>query len=1013
MDWEETASMNTPEILTKYLYNFIEGLRLAGYNIGTAQFIAAQDIILALVAQGELPQKLSRLRTLLSGVLCHSPKEQEEFGRHFDNWMSQIELLVIPEVKKTPEMEAASSTLSETKMIYKTQALAETKTTRIVRKIKEPIITLWQWILSRVASILRAILQGLLKLWESQTQRFLVRKVTLTRPRIEYLFVKGLEEEIFQSVNLTSIAKHLRTDTPISKKQLDIEQTVEKTTQAAGLFTPVIDSIKTIPHYLVLIDKVSYKDHQTHLVDVLINQLIAKGVLITRYYFHIEPRACYPEQEPLIPLSIDELGVLYPKHRLMIFSDGSGLIDASTNQVVHWISQFSVWLQRTLFTLETPWGYREHLLENVGFIIMQANEVGLAAFAEQISTNTWYSYPNTSKSVSAAFPVSLIKMPEKWLYDHAPDAAVFTELLIQLWDFLGKNGYYWLSACAVYPELHWQLTLYLGYQLTSEDGNKLFSKVCLAKLVRLPWFRYGYMPDWLRERLVNDLSLSQEREIRTALHNLLLTALDKPSQGFFPLEIAKPTRATLAVSAQQLLQHLKLSKHDAKDNYVLRDYVFPTFMASSLAVKIPKMLRSLLVEPQSIETLRATKATTEIAPLEKSSNISLEKSSNNGISQQHLREEITRLKQRYELLTQKIGDLKQQKQLETRIGKILYLRNLIDETTAEHEQVKKGMSQLETLLIEELNKPILKKVPVSYRLPKKVKRFLGLLPYLVNREAQKQKLYRAIHHIIYDVGKRRILLCLIHGDIDEYGDFIESMCAYFLPKYLPNYFENTVETKLPLRDFHTVDELHQEMLACLKQMLSLFPDQPPKKDAIAKRLAREQRPIVVSTRLFTRNLENWQDDKKTVIDGFIEFWADWPEIPDKHSLFVVFLSINYKGGKNNVLSFSPKNWRRRKRLKAFNLRLKQLEALSNNNFPTTTESFENAHVVVLPQLKSVDKKSVYEWIKKYREQIEEYYHHDIYTLENKIDALYKNKYAIPMEELARELQKLLDNPNDY
>jgi hypothetical protein len=689
--------------LTTELYNFIEGLRLAGYNIGTAQYIAAQDIILALVAQGELPPKLIRLKTLLSVVLCHSPKEQEDFERHFDNWMNQIEVSLIPEAKETPEMEA-TSTISETKMRSKTQAIAETKTTHTTKFVlrKKQIITLWQWILTRVASILRAILQGTLKLWKSQTQRFLVRKVTLTRPPIEYLFVKGIEEKLFKSVNLIGIAKHLCTYTPIPKKQLDIEQTVEKTIQAAGLFTPVIDSIKTIPQYLVLIDKVSYMDHQTHLVNVLINQLIAKGVLITRYYFHIEPRACYPEQEPLIPLSLEELGILYPKHRLMIFSEGSGLIDTSTNQVVHWITQFSVWLQRVLFTLETPeqWGYREQLLEKVGFIIMPASEVGLAMFAEQINTNAWYSHPKTSESVSAKFPFHLSEMPERWLIDHAPDSKVFTELLIQLWDFLGKNGHYWFNACAVYPELHWQLTLYLGYQLTSEDGSKLFNKVCLAKLVRLPWFRYGYMPDWLRERLVNDLSFSQEREIRTALHNLLLTTLDKPSRGFFHLEIAKPTVATLSVSAQQLLRRLKLSKPDAKDNYVLRDYVFPTFMASSLTVKIPKMLRNLLVEPQSIDTLRATKATTEITPLEKSSN--------NGFSKEHLQKEIIRLKQRYDLLTQKIGELKQQTKLETRIGKILYLQNLIDETTAEHEQVKKGISQLETLTNGQLDEQRIK-----------------------------------------------------------------------------------------------------------------------------------------------------------------------------------------------------------------------------------------------------------------------------------------------------------------
>jgi uncharacterized protein with von Willebrand factor type A (vWA) domain len=77
--------MNLTDILTKKLVNFIEDLRVADYNIGATQHIAAQDLILALAARGQLPPKLGRLRTLLAPILCHSPKEQAEFKKHFDN----------------------------------------------------------------------------------------------------------------------------------------------------------------------------------------------------------------------------------------------------------------------------------------------------------------------------------------------------------------------------------------------------------------------------------------------------------------------------------------------------------------------------------------------------------------------------------------------------------------------------------------------------------------------------------------------------------------------------------------------------------------------------------------------------------------------------------------------------------------------------------------------------------------------------------------------------------------
>ncbi len=71
--------MNTATILTEKLHTFINELRLAHFNIGVTQFIVAQNLILSLAKQGKLPPQLAQLKTLLAPVLCHSPKEQQEF----------------------------------------------------------------------------------------------------------------------------------------------------------------------------------------------------------------------------------------------------------------------------------------------------------------------------------------------------------------------------------------------------------------------------------------------------------------------------------------------------------------------------------------------------------------------------------------------------------------------------------------------------------------------------------------------------------------------------------------------------------------------------------------------------------------------------------------------------------------------------------------------------------------------------------------------------------------------
>ncbi|MFM9101530.1 MAG: hypothetical protein ACKOPS_09400, partial [Cyanobium sp.] len=52
-----------------------------------------------------------------------------------------------------------------------------------------------------------------------------------------------------------------------------------------------------------------------------------------------------------------------------------------------------------------------------------------------------------------------------WLERTPPAPAVAHELLRQLRAFLGPEGFYWLAACAVFPELHWTITVHLGQRL--------------------------------------------------------------------------------------------------------------------------------------------------------------------------------------------------------------------------------------------------------------------------------------------------------------------------------------------------------------------------------------------------------------------------------------------------------------------------------------------------------------------------------------------------------------------
>jgi hypothetical protein len=165
---------------------------------------------------------------------------------------------------------------------------------------------------------------------------------------------------------------------------------------------------------------------------------------------------------------------------------------------------------------------------------------------------------------------------------------------MQLQRFLGDEGYYWLSACAVYPEIHWGITVYLGYTLTDAQDQPLLTEERLLALVRLPWFRYGSMPDWLRLRLISALAKRRENAIRSALDALLLSALQQPQNGF-PLIVAhKPERLKSRRWKRLLHDFLRVESEDSP----LRDYVFLAFLSgrklSKLAVTLPGILRHIV-----------------------------------------------------------------------------------------------------------------------------------------------------------------------------------------------------------------------------------------------------------------------------------------------------------------------------------------------------------------------------------------------------------------------------------
>ncbi|MDE5102551.1 MAG: hypothetical protein O4807_06055, partial [Trichodesmium sp. St19_bin2] len=339
--------------------------------------------------------------------------------------------------------------------------------------------------------------------------------------------------------------------------------------------------------------RANYSDHQARLVKEMIAQLTENEVLIIGYYFDGDPRVCFPVTGKGSPCKLGEISLKYSQHRLLIFSDAEGFFNSLTGELEAWLDLFSSWSQRAVFTPKPSehWGYQELKLSRE-FIVLPATNDGLIDLIRSIEHGK-LPYVSSEKG-RAPYPEALRVRGRRWVEQDPPEPWLLTNVLGSVRNYLGEAGYYWLSACAVFPELNWNLTVYLGNALNAGDGRSLLQACRLTVLARLPWFRYGYMPDWLRLWLVSELPRHQEDEVRQLLRSFLVAKPDEQgSVGRWQLEIARQYSNVVSRLVQPLL---RLFSGEAPEDSPLRDYIFQEFMAGrkGLAVRMPEELREEL-----------------------------------------------------------------------------------------------------------------------------------------------------------------------------------------------------------------------------------------------------------------------------------------------------------------------------------------------------------------------------------------------------------------------------------
>ena len=448
-------------------------------------------------------------------------------------------------------------------------------------------------------------------------------------PNLRRLTVRGASEHLFQSQIFRRAVQDLRRHRRVEVRDLDIPATVSATIRKGGMFAPLYGARKALPEYLLLIDRASPSDEQARFADELSHRLEAGGVFVDRFYFQNDPRTCRPREASSPMVTLLDLAARFPEHQLLIFSDGAGFISPLTGEAEPWVTMFSHWPRRVLLTpeLANQPGYRELALAEHDFLVLPANDDGLFLLTETINTGLTPNRKSARNGDDNLFPrLILQERSKRWLERHEPRPAALNELCDQLKRYLGEDGWHWLAACAVYPALSWDVTLYLGYKLdrvsspTVTEGLAVKTQALsdgratdtafeerLLRLIRLPWFRYGSMPDWLRLRLIESFTPQQEATVRQTIETMLLTALEHPLEGI-PLELAEPEPADVnwwqRLNAKWDERRQKrriedlIEKEIKDEDSPLNDFVFLGFLsggrARRLTVKLPELLNRVL-----------------------------------------------------------------------------------------------------------------------------------------------------------------------------------------------------------------------------------------------------------------------------------------------------------------------------------------------------------------------------------------------------------------------------------
>ena len=365
------------------------------------------------------------------------------------------------------------------------------------------------WLKTLFLFFLSLLLYAILRLREQDRRKLVADVESKTKPPYVWnIQLDDLSEEVNLGENYQLVLNQLRQRTTDDYRRLSIPLTIGATIKNAGQVAFCYAQQTRPPEYLLLIDRHTEKNHRAKLFDLLFQSLKANEVFVERYFYNGDPRLVYNEAHPE-GNTLNELYHNYPNARLLILGNAYQLLSPTSGKVSSWARFFEQWRERSILTPKAVqnWGKREKYLAEL-FHLLPASLQGFYYLIDQFELGNTPDPQEIKEKVKDA-PLKSIHFEGSLL---GTLRANYSEAMIR-----------WIASCAIYPSLHWDLTLYLG-RLLSSEAHPLLTMDNLLDLTRLPWFVEGYISEEARAVLLDYLEMTYpglQSEIREELQELL------------------------------------------------------------------------------------------------------------------------------------------------------------------------------------------------------------------------------------------------------------------------------------------------------------------------------------------------------------------------------------------------------------------------------------------------------------------------------------------------------------